>query len=322
MRRNKRVLAPVLGSEVNWASAANAGLFHDLRRHGCSVCVRATLLLVFALGYIARTAAQEEGGTSRGRRASAPNDEWRPESDQQRAARSLFDAGTIAFRQLRYEDALESFLQAYKLTNDPVLLFSIGMSYDRLYRLPEAVKAFEDYLRAMPDAPNRPAAEERIRIIREHIDQGEAKSASAPAAQQVAAPETPAATRESAAPASVKDTDRGLRVIHPAVFWVSTAVTLGLTGAAIWAGLDFKQTSEDYDRNPTEELAREGPKTERRANALIGTAAGMAVVSAVIGVFFTDFRGRKAKTEAQQQHLKWNAWLTRDTGGMSLSRAF
>jgi tetratricopeptide (TPR) repeat protein len=280
-------------------------------------------LLAMALAALPAPSVQaQDAARSRRGKADASAETSNIESDQQRAARSLFDAGTIAFRQLRYEDALESFLQAYKLTLDPVLLFSIGMTYDRLFRLPEAVKAFEDYLKAMPDAPNRPAAEERIRIIREHIDQGEATPAPPPPAPLEQAPPAAAPASETAPrdPGPASDS-RGVKVLHPAVFWVGTGVTAALTGAAIWAGVEFSKASKDYDKNPTEELEQEGPKKERRANALIGSAAGVAVITAVIGIFFTDWKGQKQHTAAQQS-LIWNAWLGRDTSGVSLSRSF
>ena len=96
---------------------------------------------------------------------------------------------------------------------------------------------------------------------------------------------------------------------------------MALAGTAIWAGLDFAKASKDYDRNPTAELEHEGPKKQRRANALIGSAAGVAVITAVIGIFFTDWKGRTQHTAAQQP-LIWNAWLGRDASGVSLSRSF
>lgn len=283
--------------------------------------VRAMLAFATGVVVLSVSSAQAQDAARKPRR-SETSAEASVESDQQRAARSLFDAGTIAFRQLRYEDALESFLQAYKLTLDPVLLFSIGMTYDRLFRLPEAVKAFEEYLQAMPDAPNRPAAEERIRIIREHIDQGEGKAEPAPPEHAPAGPVAEPVAQQAPAPVSAEpQEDRGVRVLHPWVFWVGTGVTVALAGTAIWAGLEFNKASKDYDKNPTPELERDGPKKERRANALIGSAAGAAAITAVIGIFFTDWKGRPNHTAAQQP-LTWNAWLGRDASGVSLSRSF
>lgn len=282
-----------------------------------------TLLLVLAaLLFVAQSADAQSGGQRGPRRSDG---EQPAEPDQQRAARSLFDAGTIAFRQLRYEDALESFSQAYKLTKDPVLLFSIGMAYDRLYRLPEAVQAFESYLEAMPNAPNRPAAEERIRVIREHIEEGDPNRNASQVAQPAPAPApAPAPLPEPTQPvAEPRDNDPGARVIPPWGFWIGVGITGALAGTTIWASMDAVNAHDRYMADRTSTKNRKlGQDSEHRANVLIGVTAGAAVATAAIGIFFTDWQGKRHSASARATQRTWSAWLDGTSSGLLLSQPF
>jgi hypothetical protein len=248
--------------------------------------------------------AQREGQQRPAAAAPATND-----SDRQ-AARALLDAGTIAFRQLRYEDALENFQQAYKLTHDPLLLFNIGLTYERLFRLPEAVKALEGYLAAMPDAPNRPAAEERIRVMREHID------------QTPAAPPPPPQPVVEATPDDGKDqapADRGTRVLPTWAFWSGLGATAVLGGVTIWSGVDTLNTKDEFDKDPSPKKRDEGEQAELRTNVLIGTTGVLAAATVVIGVFFTDWSGGSS-TEGAQARLA--PWLDGHSAGLSATGSF
>jgi tetratricopeptide (TPR) repeat protein len=235
-------------------------------------------------------------------------------ADQQRAARSLFGAGTIAFRQLRYEDALENFLQAYRLTNDPVLLFNVGLAYERLYRLPEAQKAFEDYLAALPNAGNRAAVEERIRVVREHIAQ---TSAPAEEPEEVEAPSPPPPAEEPK-PAPVDH--RGHRVLPTWAIYTGLGLTAVSGGLTIWSGLDTLSLKDDWEKTHSPKKKDMGQKAELRTNLLIGTTGLFAVATAVVGVFFTDWKGKGKTREAAQTRLA--PWLEQGTAGLNLSRSF
>ena len=246
--------------------------------------------------------------------AQAP--EARPgvsDAEQRRAARSLFDAGTIAFRQVRYEDALENFLQAYKLTNDPVLLFNIGLSYERLYRLPEAQKAFEDYLAALPEAKNRAAVEERIRIVEEQIAQ-------TPQPEPAEAPVQPVVEPPPPPPPPPPPVERDKRVLPTWAFYSGLGATAVLGGVTIWSGMDTLSINDDYEKSHSKKLKDEGQSAQLRTNLLIGGTALLAVGTAVVGVFFTDWKG-KGQAEAAPQ-AKLAPWLARSSAGLSVSGSF
>lgn len=81
-------------------------------------------------------------------------------------ARALFTAGHTAFEDGRFADALPDFQRAYDLSHRPELLYNIGQCHEHLRHDAEAVAAFESYLAAVPDAPNRRVLEARIAVLR------------------------------------------------------------------------------------------------------------------------------------------------------------
>jgi tetratricopeptide (TPR) repeat protein len=236
--------------------------------------------------------------------------------DQQRAARSLFDAGTIAFRQLRYEDALENFLQAHKLTRDPVLLFNIGLAYERLYRLPEAQKAFEDYLTALPNARNRAAVEDRIRAVREQNPQNQPEPA-----QPEPTPEPVVEPVPDAPPPPPPPDDRGLRVLPKWAFFSGVGATAVLGGVTIWSGVDTLSVKDKYDDDPSSKLKHKGEKAQLRTNVLIGATGLFAAATAVVGVFFTDWKGKSRDAEVSPQ-AKIAPWIDGSSAGLGVSGSF
>ena len=80
-------------------------------------------------------------------------------------ARSLYEAGAVAFSDTRYEQALARFEEAYALSRRPALLYNIGLTHDRLGHDGPALTAFRGYLDALPDAENRPEVERRIAVL-------------------------------------------------------------------------------------------------------------------------------------------------------------
>lgn len=114
------------------------------------------------------------------------------QADHDREARFLFEAGRTAYDAGRYREALGHFQRAYELSQRPQLLYNVGQAADRLREDQLALDAFERYLSALPAAANRPAVEERIKLLREVL--AEKQAAAAAAAQ---AP-TPAETAHAA----------------------------------------------------------------------------------------------------------------------------
>ena len=108
-------------------------------------------------------------------------------TDQDKEARFLFEAGRTAYDAGRYREALGHFQRAYDLSQRPQLLYNVGQAADRLREDQLALDAFERYLSALPAADNRPAVEERIKVLHEVLAEKEAAQAErAPTPQQTA----------------------------------------------------------------------------------------------------------------------------------------
>ncbi len=86
-------------------------------------------------------------------------------SDDARA-RALFDAGQRAYDAGEYQLALELFERSRTLSGRAALLYNMGMCADRLRADDDAIRYFERYLAAAPDAANREDVEQRLEALR------------------------------------------------------------------------------------------------------------------------------------------------------------
>ncbi|MEC7523325.1 MAG: hypothetical protein VYE22_25825 [Myxococcota bacterium] len=162
--------------------------------------------LALALSLIAGVAsAQEPSGEGppdeRGEPRAAPPGE---ESE----ARALFEAGQSAFRDGRFEAALDRWQAAYALAHYPELLYNIATALDRLGRMEEAAARYRDFLEENPEAENRNYVRRRVEVIEAHL-QAQARHEEAapipaldPDAAPLEAPREPRATTTAGPPAA------------------------------------------------------------------------------------------------------------------------
>jgi tetratricopeptide (TPR) repeat protein len=85
-------------------------------------------------------------------------------------ARARFQSGRFAYNSGRFEEALRDFQRAYELSNRPLILYNVGLAYERLDMLPEAIESFRGFLVQMPDAPNRGEVESRIEVLQRRLE--------------------------------------------------------------------------------------------------------------------------------------------------------
>lgn len=166
-------------------------------------------------------------------------------------AQAHYDAG-------RYEEASESYRQAFAVVPAPELLFNLGQCQRLLGRPQRAVKYFQAYLRLRPDAPHRPLVEQ---LIEENqlLGPNDPSQSSTPndspaisAAPAGGSPEERAAApvhnanvmplpppeplRETAAPTRLLADSRYTDQDSPAVYerwWFWTAIAVVAAGAAV-----------------------------------------------------------------------------------------
>jgi tetratricopeptide (TPR) repeat protein len=111
---------------------------------------------------ISPAGAQDAEGSNTDARMSVNEDD----SGLDDEARMLYEAALVAFREQRFENALDYFERSFSLSERPVLLYNIALVADRLRRDARAIEAYEGYLAAVPDAENRAEVEERVALLR------------------------------------------------------------------------------------------------------------------------------------------------------------
>jgi tetratricopeptide (TPR) repeat protein len=87
---------------------------------------------------------------------------------RERQARALFDQGSLAYEEGRYEEAISAFEQAYGLSARPLLLYNIANAQERLGLLSEALDNLRYY---REDAPSDEIAvlDRRIRGLEDRV---------------------------------------------------------------------------------------------------------------------------------------------------------
>ena len=117
-----------------------------------------------------------------------------------------------------------------------------------------------------------------------------------------------------------------------------TGATVALGAVTVWSGIDANRGVEAYEAaartanspginngsspTPAEQaqaLLEEGRRKERRTNILIGVSAGMAVTTAVLGVF-TDWKGESE--DARAKGIEPAIAVTNEGGALSIRGRF
>jgi tetratricopeptide (TPR) repeat protein len=145
--------------------------------------------------------------------------------------RGLFEAGRAAFTDGRYEDALDYFQRAYALSHRSALLYNIGSANDRLRRDAEALVAFEQYVRELPEAANVREVEARIRVLRESLHTDSADHPDGPSQVELDQAAFDAHTREQEGATAPGPADQGPGVVGEWWFW--TIIVAVVAGAVV-----------------------------------------------------------------------------------------
>jgi tetratricopeptide (TPR) repeat protein len=77
-----------------------------------------------------------------------------PEAVAKARARLLFEKGVSAYREARFYDAVDIFLETNRLYPDPKLSFNVGKAFEGMGNQPGALRYYREYLRRLPDAPD------------------------------------------------------------------------------------------------------------------------------------------------------------------------
>ncbi|SRR5258706_11844240 len=120
------------------------------------------------------------------------------EDDPRSSARAHFDDGTKAFDLGHYEEAITEYELAYKLHDDPALLYNIAQAQRLAGHAEEALRLYRTYLRKVPSARNREETEAKIVELQKLIKQQTRTQTMPPNMPLAPAPEPP--KKEAPAP--------------------------------------------------------------------------------------------------------------------------
>lgn len=130
---------------------------------------------------------------------------------EQNEARSLYDAGAVAFSDGRFETALSRWEESYELSERPELLFNIGTAHDRLGHDSEAVQYYRRFLQEVPDATNRNYVERRVAVLEAREPEAE-EEPGASSENAVEPAEVEHGDPESGAPEAVAPSESGATI--------------------------------------------------------------------------------------------------------------
>lgn len=167
-------------------------------------------------------------------------------SPRETEARAEFEIGSTAFREGRFEYALERFKRAHTLTSRPGLLYNIGLTLERLQRPEEAIEALEGYLSATPDSPNRANVEARVTAMRETVAERHALEEELSAARAAQA-----ANQENSALTAGDPQEREPQA--KSKWWLWTLIGIVVVGAGVGVAVALTRDSGVQEPLPGDE---------------------------------------------------------------------
>ncbi len=165
------------------------------------------------------------------------------ESAEQRAM-ALFDKSDTAYREGRFQEAIDLLNEAYALDPKPVLLYNLARAYEGLGDIPKAIEGYRRYLDNDPKAPDRGALEQRIATLERQQREREALEKERDAAASKKEEPSPARP-PPAAPPVAGDNDA-----PSPLPWVIAGVGVAGVGVGIGLGLVAKGRHDDALAEP------------------------------------------------------------------------
>ncbi len=187
-------------------------------------------------------------------------------------AKKEFASGTRTYQNGEFEAALAHFRRAYELTQSPDLLYNIATVSDRMRHDEEALEAYEGYIEARPNSPDREHVRGRIKALKHAIRakqqaefeaELEAQRAAIEAAEQVKA-ERPLTRHVGPGPGPwITIGAGGASMVTGAIL-----VGLGQRDQNSLSGAPAGSSFADY-----QEMADRGPRRTKVGVALLGVGA-------------------------------------------------
>lgn len=244
-------------------------------------------------------------------------------------AMEVYESGKAHFQKAEYEEALADFQEASTLFASPDFQYNIGRCYEELDRYEDAVRAFEIYLRAKPNAADAGDVRERIGRLRGLIEaqkQAEQNEEDAQSEEADAPPPVVAQPPVQDEPAPPP----GRAMVISGSVLIGLGAALGL-GGGIGLGFMARERSDELDEiqtggNPQDATLADAQEIEDAGRSAeigqIATAAagGAIAIGGVVLLVLGLQRNKKGQAEAASVHVvpQWSSRF----GGLSLRGRF
>ncbi len=127
--------------------------------------------------------------------------------DDDSRARELYENGAILYEEGRYEDAIEAWQEAYRISKKPLLLFNIANAQERVGAWRDALESLNRY-RAFAPADERDVLDRRMKNIERRVNEQEADDAEQRRLDEEAAQEEEEARAAEAAEAAAQEEEK------------------------------------------------------------------------------------------------------------------
>lgn len=177
--------------------------------------------------------------------------------DDPAGARAHFEKGTKAFDLGAYDEAIAEYSAAYRLMDDPALLYNIAQAHRLANHAPEALRFYKMYLVRAPQATNRAEVEAKIAELEKLLAQQQKTQTMPPdmvkpptGAQPAQAP-PPAANIAAAPPPAAPNPstpapDEGSRAAPARTKKIAGLAVGGVGVAALVTGIALSAVAKTY----------------------------------------------------------------------------
>jgi tetratricopeptide (TPR) repeat protein len=233
-------------------------------------------------------------------------------ADDLTKAKEHYRNATRAYELGAYEEAIREYSEAYRLKDDPAILYNMAQAHRLAEHHAEALRLYRMFLIKVPEAPNRAEVVTKIDALQKLVDdQKKAKTLPPDTTLPRAAPETPPPSSPpapvAAPPPPPVAPPTPAADSHPGRTKKIAGLAVGIVGvAAVGAGIAMsvlaKQASDDLTRANQNGLPFDknkydtGKAQDIAGGVLIGVGGAAVVVGVVVGVL--GIRESKAKRVA------------------------
>ena len=246
--------------------------------------------------------------------ARAEGDDAKLEEDAADArARRLYREGDRAYAEGRYEDAVDKFDAAYRLSQRPLLLYNLGNAYERLGRFDDAIRALRRYL-PHADQDETSVIEARIGNLERRAEEARAKAEKEPSDEGAPSPPPPPPERDSPSP--------------PVLGWTLVGVGGVAAGVGTFFALSASGAADDAKRGCTSaaggtvcsDSAQSDLDREQQMALLADVSFGLAVVALGVGAYLVISSG--GDDEGASAQARVGATFRPGGGELSLAGRF